>query len=347
MPSFRSLAPLAASAALLQGVHAGFSASSASNVAVYWGQNSYGASSGDLEQQSLATYCANTDIDIIPMAFLYQITSGEGGEPVINFANSGNDCTTFSGTELLDCPDIGSDITTCQTTYGKTILLSIGGATYTEGGFTSTDAATSAADQIWAMFGPVQSGSSALRPFGDAVVDGFDFDFETTVSNMIPFGQELRSLMDAATDKSYYLTAAPQCPYPDAADGPMLAGEVYFDAIFVQFYNNYCGVQSYVAGTTTQNNFNFDTWDTWASSSSLNPNVKVFLGVPADTTAAGSGYEPLTTLEPVIEYCQTFASFGGVMMWDASQAYANTGFLDGVKSTLTSASKKIRGMSWY
>ena len=40
------------------------------------------------------------------MAFLYEFY-GTGNEPVINFANSGNDCTTFSGTELLDCPDIG------------------------------------------------------------------------------------------------------------------------------------------------------------------------------------------------------------------------------------------------
>ncbi|KAK5120403.1 hypothetical protein LTR85_006342 [Meristemomyces frigidus] len=284
------------------------------------GQNSYGQGSGTLAQQTLATYCANTDIDIIPMAFLYQITTGEGGEPVLNFANQQNDCTTFDDTELIDCPQIGADITTCQQEYGKTILLSVGGATYTEGGFSTEDAATAAAQELWAMFGPEQGGSSTLRPFGGAVIDGFDFDFETTVTNTLPFANELRSLMSSDTSKSYYLTAAPQCPYPDAADNPMLDGTVSFDAIFVQFYNNYCGLGSYVAGAAEQTNFNFDVWDTWAKSTSLNPDVKVFLGVPADTTAAGSGYTSPTGLQPIIEYCKTFSSFGGVMMWDASQA---------------------------
>lgn len=253
------------------------------------------------------------------MAFLYQITTGTGGEPVLNFANQQNNCSTFNGTGLIDCPNIGSDITTCQTQYNKTLLISIGGATYTEGGFTSEDIATASAQKLWAMFGPEQSNSTELRPFGAAVIDGFDFDFETTVANTVPFATELRTLMDADTSKSYYLTAAPQCPYPDTADNPMLNGTVALDAIFVQFYNNYCGVQSYVANATAQNNFDFNTWDSWAKNVSANPDVKVLLGVPADTTAAGSGYTPAAELAPIIEYCQTFSSFGGVMMWDASQ----------------------------
>jgi len=182
----------------------------------------------------------------------------------LNFANQQNNCSTFSGTETIDCPQIGDDITTCQQTYGKTILLSVGGATYTEGGFSSSSAATSAAQELWAMFGPEQSGSSVNRPFGSAVIDGFDFDFETTVSNTVPFASELRSLMDADSSKTYYLTAAPQCPYPDVADNPMLSSSVKFDAVWVQFYNNYCGLQSYVAGDSTQNNFDFSTWDNWA-----------------------------------------------------------------------------------
>lgn len=154
------------------------------------------------------------------------------------------------------------------------------------------------------------------------------------------FGNELRSLMNSDKSKQYYLTAAPQCPYPDAADGPMLNGAVSFDAIWVQFYNNYCGINSYVAGSTTQNNFNFATWDNWAKTTSKNPNVKVFLGVPANT-GAGGGYLPPSSLGPVIQYSKTFSSFGGVMMWDASQAYANTGFISSVKSSLLSTASRI------
>ena len=266
---------------------------------------------------------------------------------MLNFADSQNNCSTFDGTELIECPNIGQDIVTCQKQYGKTILLSVGGATYTEAGFTSEDQAIASAEELWAMFGPQQVGSSALRPFGSAVIDGFDFDFETTTTNTVLFASQLRSLMDTDTSKRYYLTAAPQCPYPDLADDEMLNGAVSFDAIFVQFYNNYCGIQAFVPGAAAQSNFNFDVWDTWAKTASKNPNVKVLLGVPAGQTAAGSGYLGVDKLAVVIDYCKTFDSFGGVMAWDISQAYANDGFLPGVRSSLLAAKRRmVRGMTW-
>jgi len=343
MRSSTTFALAAAVLAPIQGVFAGFNPNSDTNVAVYWGQNSYGQSSGSLEQQRLSYYCSNTDIDVIILAFL-TVINGPGGAPEINFANSGNDCSTFSGTALLDCPTIAADITTCQSTYGKTILLSIGGATYSEGGFTSSSAAVTGANLIWDTFGPQQSGSTALRPFGSAAVNGFDFDFEATVTNMVPFATQLRSLMSSAGG-AYYLSAAPQCPYPDAADNELLSSTVPFDFINVQFYNNYCGLQSFVAGSSTQNNFNFGTWDTWASTVSANKNVKVLLGVPGNTGAAGSGYVSASTLGAIVQYCKQFGSFGGVMVWDASQIYANSGYLAAIYSALTtSASRIMRGM---
>ena len=212
-------------------------------------------------------------------------------------------------------------------------MISLGGATYTQGGWTSTSAAQAAAQTVWSMYGP--AGAAGVdRPFGSAVVDGFDFDFETTMSNLGPFAAELRSLTNANTSKKFYLSAAPQCPYPDAADQGALQGEVSFDFVQVQFYNNYCGSQSYVPGTTTQNNFNFATWDNWAKTVSANPNVKVLLGIPANTGGAGSGYVTGTQLADVISYCKTFSSFGGVMMWDMTQLYSNSGFLSQVVSDL-------------
>ncbi|KAL1888898.1 Chitinase 2 [Sporothrix stenoceras] len=322
---------------LITTVAAGFSSSSADNIAIYWGQNSYGAATGTSNaQQRLAYYCSNAQVDIIPLAFLNVIS-----DPSVNFANAGDNCTAFSGSTLLDCPQLEEDIQTCQSTYGKTITLSVGGATYTEGGFSSSSAASKAADNIWAMFGPVQSNNSVNRPFGKAVIDGFDFDFESSSSNMAPFASALRSKMDAATaagDKPYYLSAAPQCPYPDIADNDMLAGAVSFDFVMVQFYNNYCGLPSFVSGATTQNNFNFETWDKWAKTSSKNPNVRVLLGIPGSTTAAGTGYTTGSSLTSIITYVKQFSSFGGIMIWDMSQVYANTGFLDQVVAGLGSGS---------
>jgi len=51
-------------------------------------------------------------------------------------------------------------------------------------------------------------------------------------------------------------------PLPDAADNPCLSGGVYFDAIWIQFLTTYCGLQSFVVGSSTQNNFDLSTWDT-------------------------------------------------------------------------------------
>lgn len=185
---------------------------------------------------------------------------------------------------------------------------------------------------VWAMFGPVQSGSNVDRPFGSAVVDGFDFDMEAYTGNLPAFGARLRSLMDNVGGKRFYLTAAPQCVFPDAALGSTL-DSVGFDYVAVQFYNNWCGVNNFKP-EGSQDAFNFDVWDGWAKKSK-NPHVKVLLGIPANVGAAGSGYVRGEKLRRVIHYSRGFGSFGGVMMWDMSQLYANNGFLDEVVQDLS------------
>ncbi|KAI0179030.1 glycoside hydrolase family 18 protein [Hypoxylon sp. FL1284] len=314
---------MASIATILPSALAGFDASAQTNVAVYWGQNSYGQANS---QTRLSTYCSNSEINIIPLSFLNGIKT-----PITNFANAGDNCTVFAGTQLLECPQIEEDIKTCQS-QGKTITLSIGGATYTEGGFSDSSEAENAADTIWSLFG--SDTSADTRPFGSAVVDGFDFDFESTTQNFVPFASRLRSHMDSDSSKTYYLSAAPQCVYPDAAMNDMLDGAIAFDYIMIQFYNNYCGIQSYTPGSSTQNNFNFQTWDTWAKETSKNKDVKVLLGVPANT-GGGGGYQPASALVPIIQYSKQFSSFGGVMMWDMSQLYQNDGFLDTVYGALS------------
>lgn len=239
---------------------------------------------------------------------------------------------------------LSKDIAECQK-KGKTILLSIGGATYSEGGFKDEEAAKEGANLMWETFGPKQKGSKALRPFGDTALDGFDFDFEASVEHMAPFANELRSLMDADKSKQrFYLTAAPQCPYPDQADKDILNGPVYIDAIWVQFYNNFCGVDNFNTDMSS-NKYNFEEWDNWAKTVSKNKNVKVILGVPADTTAASTGYIPSSKLDNVIEYSKKFESFGGVMMWDATQAYGNDGFIRDVRKSLGGADDSDSGSS--
>ncbi|KAL3478418.1 glycoside hydrolase superfamily [Aspergillus californicus] len=356
MALLRTLCTFVAGLGLLQGVHAGLDLSSNSTVVVYWGQNSF-RGTGNLAQQRLGYYCDGEysykfwPLDeysmrwdgVIILAFLMTI-NGPGGAPEIDFASATEKCEVFPGTNLKNCPDLATDIPKCQSSQ-KTILLSIGGATYSEGGFPSKPAAEASADLLWATFGPEQAGNNAHRPFGKAVIDGFDFDFEAAVSNTGAFATRMRALMDADTSKRFYLTAAPQCPFPDAADKDILNTDASaaIDAVFVQFYNNYCGVNAFVPervarkrilAKKAQTNFNFQTWDNWALTSSKNSDVRVFLGVPANTGAASTGYLPVSQLQPIISYVKKFESFGGVMMWDVTQAYGNQGFLGGVRAAL-------------
>lgn len=62
--------------------------------------------------------------------------------------------------------------------------------------------------------------------------------------------------------------------------------------------------------------------DTWAKTVAVNPNVKIYIGAPASSTAAGAGYVDASTLANIaLETRSQYSSFGGVMLWDASQAY--------------------------
>ena len=162
------------------------------------------------------------------------------------------------------------------------------------------------------------------------------------MKHTLPFAKHLRKLMEADNSKRFYLTAAPQCPYPDASDKYILNGDVSIDAIWVQFYNNFCGLNSFEHGSGDQNFFNFNQWNHWARNVSHNKDVKVMLGVPANVGAAGSGYVPVSALSSIIHYSKQYKSFGGVMAWDVTQAYGNPGFLHAVRSTLTNSVSRVK-----
>lgn len=225
-----------------------------------------------------------------------------------------------------------ADIKKCQS-QGKTVLMSIGGSTWKES-YPTPDAATKAAQKLWDTVGPVNKDVKIPRPFGDAVVDGFDFDYETKVTNLVPAAEHLRQLADSDKSKKFYLTAAPQCVYPDAMVGDML-NNVALDAIWVQFYNNKCGIQSFVPGQRPQPNFTMEQWDGWAKGPSKNKDVRVFVGVPGSKAAATSGYMDPEALVPLFNFSKSFSSFGGVMIWDVSAAYSNGDFVGKIKHELT------------
>ncbi|KAJ7275384.1 class III chitinase [Mycena haematopus] len=327
------------------------------NTAVYWGQNSIGAIAGTNPanyQKTLSFYCNDNAVDVFPVAFV-NVFFSTGGEPSLNLANTCNptDNATFPGTALPNCASLATDIKTCQS-KGKLVTISLGGAGGGVG-FSSDAQGTTFANTIWNLF---LGGTSSTRPFGNAVLDGVDLEFVQVFSMGEPviltvwssieggsgtgyaaFVNTIRSLAKGAS-KQYYVTAAPQCVYPDASLGSVI-NTVGFDAIYVQFYNNPCSLPNY----PTVSAWNFGIWDQWARTVSPNPNVKVYIGAPASSSAAGSGYVPIATLSNIALQMRKrrprnkwfSSSSGGVMLWDASQAYANNRFDLAIKNALVAA----------
>ena len=147
-------------------------------------------------------------------------------------------------------------------------------------GFSSDSEAVQFAGTLWNKFG---GGKDSERPFDDAIVDGFDFDIENKdQTGYAALATQLRKYFSTGT-KSYYLSAAPQCPYPDESVGDLMS-QVDLDFAFIQFYNNYCSLNQ---------QFNWNSWSNYARGKS----IKLYLGLPGSSSSAGSGFVGLSTVQ--------------------------------------------------
>ncbi|TVY35680.1 Endochitinase, partial [Lachnellula subtilissima] len=193
-----------------------FDATSSKNIAVYFGQSDATHSS------SLEAQCADPNIDIVILAFI--VSQPDGSKyPSINSGPRAVD-------KLMLCVHL------LLNTYGKKVLLSMGGST---GGFSfaGDGQAVAFADTLWGLFGPVGSMDVMLRPFGGVEVDGFDFDNENNnPTGLAAVAHTLRAHFSGSSKKSYYLSSAPQCPFPDQSNPVDLL--LQCDFVWVQFYNN-------------------------------------------------------------------------------------------------------------
>ncbi|GLT59011.1 hypothetical protein SLA2020_318600 [Shorea laevis] len=234
--------------------------SEAGVITVYWGQNG--------NEGSLADACATGNYGIVNIAFLS--TFGNGQTPSINLAGH---CSTDPATNECTA-GFSNDIKACQN-QGIKVMLSIGGG---DGSYSlsSADDARSVANYLWNNF---LGGQSDSRPFGDAVLDGIDFDIEG--GGTAEHWDELaKALAEFSQQKKVYLTAAPQCPFPDALLGGALNTGL-FDYVWVQFYNN--GQCEYSGNADNLKSYWNDKWTTIQAG-------QIFLGLPAAPEAARSGY---------------------------------------------------------
>ncbi|KAK6117677.1 hypothetical protein DH2020_048580 [Rehmannia glutinosa] len=145
------------------------------------------------------------------------------------------------------------------------------------------------------------------RPLGNIVLDGVDFAIESAGFNVY-WDDLARALSGYSTpQRKVYLSAAPQCLYPDANLDTAIATGL-FDYVWVQFYDSpFCDYRVGVSGV-------LNVWNVW--NSSLPANSQLFLGLPA-SPSAGAGYIPTDVLmNEIVPVIRTSPNYGGVMLWD-------------------------------
>lgn len=274
----------------------------AAGIAVYWGQNG--------NEGSLADACNTGNYQFVNIAFLN--TFGNGQTPQLNLAGHCNPATN-------GCTKFSDEIKTCQG-KGIKVLISLGGASGSYS-LASADEAKNLATFLWNNF---LGGQSSSRPLGDAVLDGVDFDIEAGGGDN--YDELARALNGFSSQKKVYLAAAPQCPIPDAhLDSAIKTG--LFDYVWVQFYNNPLASCQYSSGNT---NDLINSWNQWTTSQAK----QVFLGVPASTSAAGSGFIPNDVLtSQVLPTIKGSAKYGGVMIWDRFND-GQSGYSGAIKSSV-------------
>lgn len=144
----------------------------------------------------------------------------------------------------------------------------------------------------------------------------------------------LRSIINQYTARPYYISAAPQCPRPDASIP--LNGMQAVDFIFLQFYNNgQCniGKDGFIRSLIA-----------WSHDLSVNNNTtgpKLYIGAPACASCAGAGYLDPNTMRSVIKSARqaNVQNLAGVALWDGAEAMLNiekgNNYLQVVKSALS------------
>lgn len=290
-----------------------FDAESEDNVAVYYG------TTPATKEGGLISLCSNPNVDIVILSFVFSFFDANG-YPSIDlgpgcFGQTSSQADVAPG--LKDCSALAPEIAACQA-LDKKVLLSLGGYN-SNTSFTSDTQATELASTLWNLFGAGDRLDPDLRPFGtDIVVDGFDVDNENhNTDHYETFAIALREQFDSDHSKTYYLSAAPQCPIPD--ESIPLGALQQADFVWVQFYNNpSCNID---APGFQQS---FKAWPDLLASGTLVRGPRLYIGA-AGFEDAGSGYFKGSGLGTRVRTARGLyvENFGGVMLWDGSEAALN------------------------
>ncbi|KAL7796272.1 hypothetical protein V8C43DRAFT_22503 [Trichoderma afarasin] len=288
---------------------------------VYWGAED--------DSTTLANVCADPSYDIVNLAFLSRFFAG-GGYPELSLSTLGGPSAaqkSAGATNLQDGTSLVPAIKACQAA-GKLVILSMGGAVdFSAVTLTGDAQGQQIADTVWNLF-LGGTANPTLRPFGSVKLDGVDLDNETgNPTGYLAMAQRFKSNFAKDTSKKYYLTAAPQCPFPDASE-PLNVCQLA-DYIWVQFYNNdNCNIAQSGFNTAVKN---------WSKSIG---NATLFIGALASGSDGDQGFVSSSTLLSAYQGVSALnlPNIGGIMLWEAQLAVKNGNYQKTIKAGISSGS---------
>ncbi|KAJ6780669.1 hypothetical protein PWT90_01329 [Aphanocladium album] len=288
-----------------------------SKLAVYWGSK--------FNTIPLDDVCEDPSYDIVNLAFLsYFFGNGQYPRLAIPSLNGSSEAQRLAGAvDLQDGTALVPAIKKCQAN-GKLVLLSMGGAAgYSDVSVGSDGTGQLVADLIWNLF--LGGGKKPeIRPFGNVVLDGVDFDNESGQSTGYEaMAQHFRSHFASDPSKQYYMTAAPQCPF--TADDEELSLFQHLDYVSVQFYNNnVCNVGQSGFETSVRR---------WSEAIG---NTTLLVGALASNADKDEGYVDAKTFNSVLGKVKAMnlPNYGGVMLWEAELAAKNGNYQKKIKAEL-------------
>nr|QDJ94329.1 chitinase chiB3 [Cordyceps cicadae] len=292
---------------------------------------------GSTAAAPLDSVCGDAAYDTVNLAFLsHFFGSGGGGQyPRLAIASLGpaSEAQRLAGAaDLQDGTSLAPAIRKCQAA-GKRVLLSMGGAAgYAEVRLASDAQGRQVADTVWELFlGGGEGGKKAeIRPFGDVVLDGVDFDNESGDSTGYEaMAAQFRRHFASDPSRRYYMTAAPQCPpTTDEAELRLLRS---VDAVSVQFYNNnVCNVGASGFEASVRR------WSAAIGGGGGGGNATLLVGALAGATDEDEGYLEAGALAAALDKVRAMKldNYGGVMLWEAELAAANGGFQKKIRSAV-------------
>ncbi|KAK7283584.1 hypothetical protein RIF29_13196 [Crotalaria pallida] len=261
-------------------------------ISVYWGQHKDDETEGTLKETCDSGYYK---IVILESLIVYD----DGQTPTLNLANHCGPLTT-------PCSQLEETIKHCQD-LGIKVFLSIGlNQTPKLASSNSSSSDDASVTKVLANYLLENFLSGNPGPLGSVFLDGIDIADVVATKNL-QWDELVKAISEFTSERKIYLSAAPQCVYPDYYLGAAIQTGL-FDYIWVEFFyqNPSCIYSDGSAASLIKE------WKRWTSGV---PNSKIFLGVTATKEIAGY-IAPDVLKSDVLPTIRGSSNYGGVMVWD-------------------------------